>query len=161
VNIVALFDTLKGKETAVEKKSVRRPNIRGTVVSCSLYSCKGEKATLPSLESEPISQSQTQQERTGNRCLLLLYCCPLVPLWLESMCHSVSRTNTSKVDTMPRQNLVIRLVNTVQHTWDLGFTSFGGPPVHFGILYRRFVEQQNWITQQTVSLFFYPPRFSC
>ena len=52
---------------------------------------------------------------------------------------------------MPPQNLAIRLVNTARHTWDLGFTSFGGPPVHFIILKRRFVEQQHWITQQTAS----------
>lgn len=41
--------------------------------------------------------------------------------------------------------------------WDLGFTSFGGPPVHFQILHRRFVEGlgfgggSKWIDEQTVS----------
>ena len=52
---------------------------------------------------------------------------------------------------MPRQNLAIRLVNTARNTWDLGLTSFGGPPVHFLILKKRFVDQQNWITQETAS----------
>ncbi|KAF2446169.1 chromate ion transporter-like protein [Karstenula rhodostoma CBS 690.94] len=38
--------------------------------------------------------------------------------------------------------------------WDLGFTAFGGPPVHFQILHRRFVEGQGhfgakWIDEQT------------
>jgi len=42
-------------------------------------------------------------------------------------------------------------------TWDLGFTAFGGPPVHFQILHRRFVEGigfgggSKWIDEQTVS----------
>jgi chromate transport protein ChrA len=42
-------------------------------------------------------------------------------------------------------------------TWDLGFTAFGGPPVHFQILHRRFVEGigfgggGKWIDEQTVS----------
>lgn len=40
--------------------------------------------------------------------------------------------------------------------WDLGFTSFGGPPVHFQILHRRFVEGagfgggSKWVDEQTV-----------
>jgi chromate transport protein ChrA len=37
-------------------------------------------------------------------------------------------------------------------TWDLGFTAFGGPPVHFQILHRRFVdgaENSQWIDEQT------------
>lgn len=40
-------------------------------------------------------------------------------------------------------------------TWDLGFTAFGGPPVHFQIFHRRFVEgsggKQKWVDEQTVS----------
>lgn len=47
--------------------------------------------------------------------------------------------------------------------WDLGFTAFGGPPVHFQILHRRFVEGsgedgngnggagRKWLDEQTVS----------
>jgi hypothetical protein len=41
--------------------------------------------------------------------------------------------------------------------WDLGFTAFGGPPVHFQILHRRFVEGKGfqggskWLDEQTVS----------
>jgi chromate transport protein ChrA len=38
---------------------------------------------------------------------------------------------------------------------DLGLTAFGGPPVHFQILYKRFVEgsggRTKWIDEQTVS----------
>ncbi|KAI4629668.1 uncharacterized protein J4E87_002854 [Alternaria ethzedia] len=39
--------------------------------------------------------------------------------------------------------------------WDLGFTAFGGPPVHFQILHRRFVEGvgfqggSKWLDEQT------------
>ena len=39
--------------------------------------------------------------------------------------------------------------------WDLGFTSFGGPPVHFQTMRKRFVDAENgripWIDDQTVS----------
>jgi hypothetical protein len=38
---------------------------------------------------------------------------------------------------------------------DLGFTAFGSPPVHFQILYRRFVEgggKTPWIDEQTVRI---------
>ena len=49
-----------------------------------------------------------------------------------------------------------RLVDVFAKTWDLGFTSFGGPPVHFQILHRRFVDGEGhfgskWIDEQTVS----------
>ncbi|KAG9125467.1 hypothetical protein FRC07_007487 [Ceratobasidium sp. 392] len=40
----------------------------------------------------------------------------------------------------------------ILRTFDLGFTAFGGPPVHFQILYRRFVEGSGkppWIDEQT------------
>ncbi len=50
-----------------------------------------------------------------------------------------------------------RLAEVFVRMWDLGFTSFGGPPVHFQILHRRFVEGlgfgggSKWIDEQTVS----------
>ena len=49
-----------------------------------------------------------------------------------------------------------RLAEVFVRTWDLGFTAFGGPPVHFQILHRRFVEGigfgggSKWIDEQTV-----------
>jgi chromate transport protein ChrA len=57
---------------------------------------------------------------------------------------------------------VDRLIDVLLRTWDLGFTAFGGPPVHFRILHRRFVEQvevgqgneqegEKWVDEQTVS----------
>ena len=51
-----------------------------------------------------------------------------------------------------------RLTEVFMRMWDLGFTAFGGPPVHFQILHRRFVEGlgfsggSKWIDEQTVSL---------
>ncbi|KAH9220305.1 chromate transporter-domain-containing protein [Leptodontidium sp. 2 PMI_412] len=32
--------------------------------------------------------------------------------------------------------------------WHLGFTAFGGPPVHFQIMHKKFVERNNWIDEQ-------------
>jgi hypothetical protein len=37
-------------------------------------------------------------------------------------------------DSVSEWNVTLRLWNTVRHTWYLGFTSFGGPPVHFKIV---------------------------
>lgn len=48
-----------------------------------------------------------------------------------------------------------RFMEVFARTWDLGFTAFGGPPVHFQILHRRFVDgvggKTKWIDEQTVS----------
>jgi len=47
-----------------------------------------------------------------------------------------------------------RLVDVFLRTWDLGFTAFGGPPVHFQILHQRFVDgkggKQKWVDEETV-----------
>ncbi|KAJ5349834.1 hypothetical protein N7541_007561 [Penicillium brevicompactum] len=46
-----------------------------------------------------------------------------------------------------------RLLDVFLRTWDLGFTAFGGPPVHFQIIHGRFVEGQGgkekWVDEQT------------
>ena len=51
--------------------------------------------------------------------------------------------------------LLRRFQDVLYRTWHLGFTSFGGPPVHFAIFHRRFVEgvgrRTPWIDEQTVS----------
>ncbi|KAF3210381.1 hypothetical protein TWF106_010677 [Orbilia oligospora] len=51
------------------------------------------------------------------------------------------------------KSLPNRLVDVFLRTWDLGFTAFGGPPVHFQILHQRFVEgrggKQKWVDEQT------------
>ncbi|KAK6387464.1 hypothetical protein LTS17_000733 [Exophiala oligosperma] len=45
-----------------------------------------------------------------------------------------------------------RMGDVITRTWDLGFTAFGGPPVHFQIEYRRFVQGTHgripWIDEQ-------------
>jgi hypothetical protein len=48
-----------------------------------------------------------------------------------------------------------RLSEVATSMWDLGFTAFGGPPVHFQILHQRFVDGKGhfgakWIDEQTV-----------
>jgi hypothetical protein len=54
--------------------------------------------------------------------------------------------------------LLSRLVDVFLRTWDLGFTAFGGPPVHFQILHARFVEgkegKEKWVDEQTVRIIF-------
>lgn len=55
------------------------------------------------------------------------------------------------------RNLRWRLAEVTANMWDLGFTAFGGPPVHFQILHRRFVDGEGhfgakWIDEQTVSV---------
>ncbi|KAK9323801.1 chromate transporter-domain-containing protein [Lipomyces orientalis] len=51
------------------------------------------------------------------------------------------------------EKLVWRVGDVFARTWDLGFTAFGGPPVHFQILHQRFVEGRGgkapWIDEQT------------
>lgn len=52
------------------------------------------------------------------------------------------------------EKLLLRFQDVLVRTWHLGFTCFGGPPVHFGIFYQRFVEgvrgRTPWIDEQTV-----------
>lgn len=44
-----------------------------------------------------------------------------------------------------------RQLEVVKRCWDLGFTSFGGPPTHFQILHRRFVAKDDpWISEEGV-----------
>ncbi|KAI9894286.1 MAG: hypothetical protein M1814_004140 [Vezdaea aestivalis] len=47
-----------------------------------------------------------------------------------------------------------RLADVFLRTYDLGFTAFGGPPVHFQILHQRFVDgkggKQKWVDEETV-----------
>ncbi|KAL6229719.1 hypothetical protein BDW75DRAFT_224548 [Aspergillus navahoensis] len=45
--------------------------------------------------------------------------------------------------------LLGRLGEVIRQTWYLGFTSFGGPPVHFQIFHARFVEKEKWVDEQT------------
>jgi len=63
---------------------------------------------------------------------------------LSAIFSAGSRANTET-------KLFPRLQDVVLRTWDLGFTSFGGPPVHFQIFHRRFVDGMGktpWIDEQ-------------
>jgi hypothetical protein len=68
--------------------------------------------------------------------------------------HTRTRRNASLQPNT--EKLGWRLAEVFARTWDLGFTAFGGPPVHFQILHRRFVEGvgfgggSKWIDEQTV-----------
>lgn len=59
-------------------------------------------------------------------------------------------------------DLWFRLADVLSRVWDLGFTAFGGPPVHFQILHRRFVDSKKyaaWVNEQTVRS--YLAKLSC
>ena len=61
---------------------------------------------------------------------------------LSSLLHALQPTHASRPEpyTANTEPLVHRLVTVFLATFDLGFTAFGGPPVHFQIIHRRFVE---------------------
>ncbi|KJA29875.1 hypothetical protein HYPSUDRAFT_31893 [Hypholoma sublateritium FD-334 SS-4] len=63
----------------------------------------------------------------------------------ESVDHAVAY----QPNTAP---LLRRLLDVFWRTFDLGFTAFGGPPVHFQIFHQRFVDGRGktpWIDEQT------------
>ncbi|KAF2017690.1 chromate ion transporter-like protein [Aaosphaeria arxii CBS 175.79] len=66
---------------------------------------------------------------------------------IRSQRNSSLQANTEKLQWC--------LAEVFMRTWDLGFTAFGGPPVHFQILHRRFVQGvgfgggSKWIDEQT------------
>ncbi|KAJ5573155.1 hypothetical protein N7450_010139 [Penicillium hetheringtonii] len=43
---------------------------------------------------------------------------------------------------------ILRIWDILQVNWHIGFTAFGGPPVHFKIFYDKFVLRLNWIDEQ-------------
>ncbi|KAL4787195.1 chromate transporter-domain-containing protein [Aspergillus varians] len=59
------------------------------------------------------------------------------------------RSHTSPENSTPQTPLSTRLHEAILKTWDLGFTAFGGPPVHFQILHERFVVKEAWVDEQT------------
>ncbi|PVF95992.1 hypothetical protein CPB86DRAFT_787407 [Serendipita vermifera] len=46
-------------------------------------------------------------------------------------------------------SLTARLWLAAKHYFDTGFTFFGGPPVHFQLLYKRFVQDRHWVDEKT------------
>ena len=84
----------------------------------------------------------------------------LLPMTSTSFVRSFRRLVAPIDGAIPYQpntsKLPARLWDVFLRTFDLGFTAFGGPPVHFQIFHRRFVEgaggKTPWIDEQTVSL---------
>jgi hypothetical protein len=79
---------------------------------------------------------------------------PLQSIISSLRAHRRAQRNTSLQPNT--EKLGWRLADVFLRTWDLGFTAFGGPPVHFQILHRRFVEGvgfagSKWVDEQTVS----------
>ncbi|CAG8885996.1 unnamed protein product [Penicillium egyptiacum] len=82
---------------------------------------------------------------------------PLAPF--SQGLSSLARLNHKWASRVSRENegsgkpLPNRLLDVFLRTWDLGFTAFGGPPVHFQILHSRFVEgkgdKEKWVDEQT------------
>lgn len=52
---------------------------------------------------------------------------------------------------LPDGNAVsnVAAVDMLAHNWHLGLTSFGGPPVHFQLFQRLYVDKYQWIDQTT------------
>ncbi|KAF8969473.1 chromate transporter-domain-containing protein [Flammula alnicola] len=79
----------------------------------------------------------------------------------DALVHSVLRRITRTVrhdesEATPYQantsKLTTRLLDVFLRTFDLGFSAFGGPPVHFQIFHKRFVDglgKTPWIDEQT------------
>jgi len=80
---------------------------------------------------------------------------------LNALIHSLLRRNTTGGSSDERSpyevntsKLRSRLWDVFERTYDLGFTGFGGPPVHFQIFHRKFVDglgKTPWIDEQTVT----------
>lgn len=78
---------------------------------------------------------------------------------LNALIHSFLRRNTAgdssderSPDGVNTSKLGSRLWDVFERTYDLGFTCFGGPPVHFQIFHRKFVDglgKTPWIDEQT------------
>lgn len=76
---------------------------------------------------------------------------PLLPLTsLPSSLRYLIQQWRPRTATSPGPALSSRVLDVVRKTWDLGFTAFGGPPVHFQILHARFVEREKWVDEETV-----------
>lgn len=76
---------------------------------------------------------------------------------LKSLIRRHQSRRTARTEINGEESLPSRLLDVFLRTWDLGFTAFGGPPVHFRIFHQRFVQGktgEKWVDEQTVSPFF-------
>jgi len=80
---------------------------------------------------------------------------PLLDIFQAVRDYTRDERNAHSANT---QKILWRLGDVFLRTWDLGFTAFGGPPVHFRIAHQRFVEGKNgktpWIDEQIYQEFF-------
>ncbi|KAL4757549.1 chromate transporter-domain-containing protein [Aspergillus foveolatus] len=75
---------------------------------------------------------------------------PLIPLTsLPSSLRYLIQKWRPRTATSPGPALSSRVLDVVRKTWDLGFTAFGGPPVHFQILHARFVDREKCVDEET------------
>ncbi|EXJ70985.1 uncharacterized protein A1O5_05978 [Cladophialophora psammophila CBS 110553] len=74
---------------------------------------------------------------------------PLLDLYHAVREYARDEGNAYNANT---EKLLLRVADVFGRTWDLGFTAFGGPPVHFRIQHQRFVEGRNgktpWIDER-------------
>jgi hypothetical protein len=103
----------------------------------------------------PCLQPASPQRASESDYLLDLLTMSLSSIIRSLRAHTRSQRNNSfQANT---ETLRWRLAEMFVRTWDLGFTAFGGPPVHFQVLHRRFVQGvgfgggSKWIDEQTVS----------
>jgi hypothetical protein len=73
---------------------------------------------------------------------------------LRALSRRVQASSTSTANQTDKPSLGYRLLDVFLRTWDLGFTAFGGPPVHFQVMHGRFVQgkggKEKWVDEQTV-----------
>jgi len=65
------------------------------------------------------------------------------------LCHLRTSIKNVRTNLLPSGNAVseVPFLDMLAHNWHLGFTSFGGPAVHFQIFQQLFVEKYQWIDQ--------------
>lgn len=66
-----------------------------------------------------------------------------------SSLRSAIRNGRSKLLPSGEQVSKVPALDMLAHNWSLGFTSFGGPTVHFQIFHRLFVDGYQWLDETT------------
>ncbi|EAW13587.1 putative chromate ion transporter [Aspergillus clavatus NRRL 1] len=73
--------------------------------------------------------------------------------YLSSLRALNQRVQERAATEQQKKGLYSRLSDVFCRTWHLGFTAFGGPPVHFQIFHEKFVEgkggQEKWVDEQS------------
>ena len=65
------------------------------------------------------------------------------------MAYSILHTVRTHLDLVSFKLQGHPLADAIIHNWYLGFTSFGGPAVHFQIFHKLFVDKLQWIDEST------------